>query len=73
MPFERGAHGNQGNMIDNLSILLSHVLLALAFWFLTQRDDVDHEDPPAPDAEPEGFGHAIRKRPQNNTKAAPDA
>ncbi len=60
-------------MIDNLSILLSHVLLAIAFWFLTKRDDVNHEDPPAPDAEPEGFGHAIRKRPQNSVKAAPDA
>jgi hypothetical protein len=60
-------------MIDNLSILLSHALLALAFWYLTLRDDVNHEDPPAPDAEPEGFGHAIRKRPQNNAKSAPDA
>ena len=60
-------------MIDNLSILLSHVLIAVAFWFLTLRKDVDHEDPPAPDAEPEGFGHSIRKLPQNNTKTSPDA
>jgi hypothetical protein len=60
-------------MIDNLSILLSHALLALAFWYLTLRDDVNHEDPPAPDTEPEGFGHAIRKRQQNKTKSAPDA
>jgi hypothetical protein len=60
-------------MIDNLSILLSHVLIALAFWFLTLRDDVDREDPPAPDAEPEGFGHAIRKRPANKVKDTPDA
>ena len=73
MPFERGAHRNQGNMIDNLSILLSHVLIALAFWYLTLRDDVDHEEPPAPDAEPEGFGHAARKRQQSNVKDAPDA
>jgi hypothetical protein len=72
-PIERGAHGNQGNMIDNLSILLSHVLLALAFWFLSSRDDLNHEDPPAPDAEPEGFGHAARKRTQAKPKGAPDA
>jgi hypothetical protein len=60
-------------MIDNLSILLSHVLIALAFWFLTKRDDLDREDPPAPDAEPEGFGHVVRKRPQNIAKDAADA
>jgi hypothetical protein len=60
-------------MIDNFSILLSHVLIAVAFWFLTLRNDVNDEDPPAPDAEPEGFGHANRKRPQSNAKAAPDA
>ena len=60
-------------MIDNLSILLSHVLIALAFWYLSLRDDLNHEDPPAPDAEPEGFGQAIRKRPQNTSKGTPDA
>ena len=62
-------------MIDNLSILLSHVLIALAFWYLTQRDDVNNEDPPAPDAEPEGFGHAARnrKRPTVNGNGTPDA
>jgi hypothetical protein len=43
-------------MIDNLSILLSHGLLMLAFWFLTQRLDVDQELPPAPDAPLPGFG-----------------
>jgi hypothetical protein len=48
-------------MIDNFSILLSHVLIALAFWFLSSRDDLDHEDPPAPDAEPEGFAKSIRR------------
>ena len=42
-------------MIDNFSILLSHVLIAVAFWFLSRRDDLDREDAPAPDAEPEGF------------------
>ena len=48
-------------MIDNLSILLSHGLLAIAFWYLLPRDDLDLERPPAPDAEREGFGHARLK------------
>ena len=48
-------------MIDNLSILLNHGLIALAFWFLSLRVDLDHEEPPAPDAEPEGFANSIRK------------
>jgi hypothetical protein len=60
-------------MIDNFSILLSHVLIALAFWFLSQRDDLDQEELPAPDAEPEGFANAIRKRKPPIKKAAPDA
>lgn len=61
-------------MIDNLSILLSHVLIAIAFWYLTMRDDLDQEDPPAPDAEPEGFGHAARnrKRPAPKSKNVTD-
>ncbi len=60
-------------MIDNFSILLSHVLIALAFWFLTLREDVNTEDPPAPDAEPEGFGHSARKFKKNKPKVTPDA
>ncbi len=59
-------------MIDNFSILLSHALIALMFWLLTQRDDLDNEAPPAPDAEPEGFGHVIHKRRAAN-RDAPDA
>ncbi len=54
-------------MIDNFSILLSHALLALALWFLSQRPDLDNEDPPVPDAEPEGFAKKRRKA------APPDA
>ena len=42
-------------MIDNFSILLSHGLLMFAFWILIQRADTDVEDPPTPDADPEGF------------------
>jgi hypothetical protein len=62
-------------MIDNLSILLSHGLLALAFWILVNRADLDQEDPPAPDAEPEGFA-AKRPSPNRafrNHRATPDA
>ena len=59
-------------MVDNLSILLSHVLIALAFWYLSQRDDLDHEDLPAPDAEPEGFARPVRKAAPVK-RAAPDA
>ena len=44
-------------MIDNFSILLSHALLAFAFWQLMKRPELDLEEPPAPDAEPEGFAH----------------
>ncbi len=43
-------------MIDNLSILLSHALLAFALWQLMNRPELDLEDPPIPDVEPEGFG-----------------
>jgi hypothetical protein len=44
-------------VIDNLSILLSHALLAFAFWQLMNRPELDLEEPPAPDLEPEGFAH----------------
>jgi hypothetical protein len=59
-------------MIDNFSILLSHALLAFALWHLMNRPDLDMEDPPVPDAEPEGFG---LKRPSANRKkrVPPDA
>jgi hypothetical protein len=42
-------------MVDNFSILLSHALLLIAFWYLTMRDDLNEEAPTAPDPEPEGF------------------
>ena len=48
-------------MIDNFSILLSHGLLLITFWYLIQRDDCDVEAPPEPDSEPEGFGHGRPK------------
>lgn len=59
-------------MIDNFSILLSHALLAFAIWHLMNRPDLDQEDPPAPDAEPEGFAHQ-RLSTNRKKKAAPDA
>jgi hypothetical protein len=59
-------------MIDNLSILLSHALLAVALWILMNRPDLDVEDPPVPDIEPEGF--AKRTRPtRQKTQGRPDA
>jgi hypothetical protein len=61
-PANGGASRDQRRMIDNFSILLSHALIMLAFWFLSQRDDLDVEEPPAPDAEPEGFAKSIRKQ-----------
>lgn len=57
-------------MIDNFSILLSHALLALAFWILVNRAELDHEQPPSPDTEPEGFRI---KRPGQNREPTPDA
>jgi hypothetical protein len=57
-------------MIDNFSILLSHALLALAFWILASRPELDSEEPPPPDAEPEGF--AV-KRPGQYCETTPDA
>lgn len=57
-------------MIDNLSILLSHALLAWALWTLMNRADLDEEVPPAPDAEPEGFA---AKRPMPKRKSQSDA
>jgi hypothetical protein len=59
-------------MVDNFSILLSHVLVALTFWLLTQRDDLDQEEPPAPDAEPEGFARP-KRMPAAAKKDAPNA
>jgi hypothetical protein len=58
-------------MVDNFSILLSHILIALAFWRLSSREDLDHELPPAPDEEPEGF--IKRKKPMMAKGAAPHA
>ena len=59
-------------MIDNLSILLSHALLAFALWRLMNRPELDLEEPPAPDAEPEGFAHQ-RMATKRKVKGTPDA
>ncbi|WP_156874134.1 hypothetical protein [Sphingorhabdus lutea] len=50
-------------MIDNLSILLSHGLIALAFWRLLSRDDLDVEAPAPKDSNPTGFAHKNNKIP----------
>jgi hypothetical protein len=59
-------------MIDNLSILLSHALLAVALWILMNRPDLDFEEPPAPDVEPEGFAKRTRPTSQK-TRGRSDA
>ncbi len=33
-------------MVDNLSIALTHVLMAIALWRMLYRDDLDHEVSP---------------------------
>jgi hypothetical protein len=59
-------------VIDNLSILLSHALLAFAIWHLMNRSDLDVEEPPVPETDPEGFGRQRRPR-AGKAKATPDA
>tara|TARA_R110000824_G_scaffold279485_1_gene467687 strand:- start:213 stop:389 length:177 start_codon:yes stop_codon:yes gene_type:complete len=44
-----------GQMVDNFSIALTHGLLLIAAWRLMHRDDLDVEEPPEPDPEPDGF------------------
>lgn len=62
-------------MVDNLSIALSHALIALAAWRLIYRDDLDVEDPPEHDPEPQGFfkPRARRKASKPNNKGSADA
>ena len=33
-------------MVDNFSIALTHILMAIALWRLLYRDDLDHEVSP---------------------------
>jgi len=59
-------------VIDNVSILLSHALLAIALWRLMHSTDLDAEQPPAPDEVLTGF--APKKRASNAaTKGGGDA
>lgn len=60
-------------MIDNLSILLSHSLILLAFWLLSRREDLNVEPPPERDPEPQGFGIARRAVQSRNKVTPPDA
>jgi hypothetical protein len=59
-------------VIDNFSILLSHALLAFALWHLINRSDLDVEEPPATDTEPEGFARQRRPQP-GKRQSSPDA
>ena len=52
-------------MVDNFSILISHGLLLIAIWVLINRPDLDQEDPPEQDKEPEGFFYQRK----NSTKS----
>lgn len=58
-------------MIDNFSILLSHALILIAFIFMLKRDDLDVEEPPIPDTEPDGFSTrpALKKDSEKTTEA----
>lgn len=47
----RGRQKRETGMIDTFSLLLSHGLIALAFWRLLPRTDLDRDIPP-----PEGEG-----------------
>lgn len=48
-------------MIDKITILVPHVLMAIAIWRLLQRDDLDH-DPNFPAPEPvHRRGHQRRR------------
>lgn len=60
-------------MIDNLSILLSHGLLLLTFWLLSRREDLDVEAPPERDPEPQGFGIVSRAARTRTKGPPPDA
>jgi hypothetical protein len=60
-------------MIDNLSILLSHSLILLAFWLLSRREDLNVEPPPERDPEPQGFGISRRAVQSRKKVTPPDA
>jgi hypothetical protein len=50
----------KSEMVDNLSIALTHGLLLIAAWRLMHRDDLDVEPPPERDKEPIGFAKQLR-------------
>jgi hypothetical protein len=43
-------------LVDWIALLVSHGLIALAFWRLMGRDDLDDEAAPAQRHRPPGFG-----------------
>jgi hypothetical protein len=58
-------------VIDNFSILLSHALLAWAFWVLVNRPELDDETRPAPDTEPQGFAAQKPSASRRSSKNGP--
>ncbi len=53
-------------MIDNFSIALTHGLLLIAAWRLVHRDDLDVEDPPERNKDPDGF---VKQPPRNGSRS----
>lgn len=49
-------------MIDGFAILLTHMLLLVAYWILRDRDDLDDEAPPPERHRPAGFGWSENER-----------
>jgi hypothetical protein len=45
-------------VVDWIALLVSHSLIALSFWRLMGRDDLDDEAAPAKRHRPPGFGAA---------------
>jgi hypothetical protein len=48
-------------MVDNFSIAISHLLIALAAWRLVWRADLDKEAPPEKDKVASGFFQQKRR------------
>lgn len=48
-------------MVDNFSIAISHLLIALAAWRLVWRADLDKEAPPEKDKVSSGFFRQNRR------------
>ncbi|WP_068078493.1 hypothetical protein [Novosphingobium lentum] len=57
-------------MIDNITILLPHALLAIAIWRMLKRDDLDH-DPALP--RERIVPHSVRRKAATPAGVGPSA